>query len=104
MIGLMSGAPWRLDIRPDGSARLPYPTGQGEHSAMARSGTFDFPALVARLSTLASDEGHYERNAVVFLHREGQRGGVMGKNLHDEGFVKSVFQQALGNSPWRNCQ
>jgi hypothetical protein len=40
------------------------------------------------VTTLASDEGHYERNAVVFFHREGQRGGVLGKNVHDEGLVK----------------
>jgi hypothetical protein len=96
------GAPWRLDIRSDGSARLRYQRGKTEQNAEARSGTFDFPALVARLSTLASDEGHCERNVMVFFHWEGQRGGVLGKNLHDEGLVKSLFQQTLGRCPWRN--
>ncbi len=95
LIGLMMGLPWRLDIRPDGSARIQYLRGQTEESAEATIGTFDFPNLLATLSTEASNEGHYERNAMVFFYRQMQKGTVFGKHLHDVGLVTFLFQRAL---------
>ncbi len=102
MIGLMLGLPWRLEIRSDGSARIRYQRGQTERIAGSVSGTFDFPVLLEVLSKMASDEGHGERNPVVFFHRRGEPGMVRGKHVHDEGFVRGLFEYALGNTFWKN--
>ncbi|MFO0891085.1 MAG: hypothetical protein U0790_18315 [Isosphaeraceae bacterium] len=97
-IQVMIYRPWSLDIRADGSARLRYLKWQTDESAEAPAGTFDFADLLARLRASASDEGHYERNALVSFHRQGQSGGVRCKHLHDGGLVTSLFRQALARA------
>ena len=94
-IGLMVSQPWRLDIRPDGSARIRYAIEQTEETVAAPAGTFDFPALLETLSAAASEEGHCERNAVVFFYRNGQSGLVEGKHVHDRNLITSLFRLAI---------
>ena len=95
MIGVMMGQPWTLDIRSDGSARLRYLRGQTDESIEAPARTFDFPGLLELLPSVAVDQGHYERNAMVFFHRRGQSGGVRGRHLHDAKYITSLFEMAL---------
>ena len=98
LIGLMMGQPWRLDIRSDGSARIRYLQGQTDEAAEAPTGTFRFVELLATLAAAASEEGHFERNAMVFFHRRGQSGMVRGQHLHDRRLVMSLFQLVLERS------
>jgi hypothetical protein len=94
-IGLIMYRPWTLDIRSDGSARIRYLRSRSDESAEAPAGTFDFPDLLATLSAAVSDEGHYERNAMVTFHRRGQSGGVHAKHLHDGELATSLFRRPL---------
>jgi hypothetical protein len=68
-IGLIMFRPWNLDIRSDGSARVRYLMVRTDESSEVPAGTFDFPALLATLAAAASEEGHYERNAMIALRR-----------------------------------
>lgn len=97
-IQVMIYRPWSLDIRADGSARLRYLKWQKDESAEAPAGTFDFTDLLTRLVAAASDEGQYERNALVSFHRQGQSGGAQCKHLHDGRLVTSLFRQALSGA------
>ena len=95
MISLTVGGPWRLDIRSDGSAQLRFLEEQVDEFADAPPRTFDFRGLVDLLSAAVSDQGHYERNAIVLFHRMGQSGLVWGKNLLDRNLATAIFQEAL---------
>jgi hypothetical protein len=87
--------PWSLDIQADGSARIRYLKWPTDESAEAPAGTFDFLDLLVTLSAAGSNEGHHERNAMVFFLRKGNWGRVHGKHLHDGGLVTSLFRRAL---------
>jgi hypothetical protein len=97
-IGLIVGMPWSLDINDDGSSNLRFLRGTTDESCEAPADTFDFPQLLEALQEMSSDIGHYEKNAMVFLHRKGFRGGVSGEHIHDHQFVTSLFEKALGAS------
>jgi hypothetical protein len=98
LIDLMMGLQWRLDVRSDGSACIRYRQGQIDEAAEAPAETFNFEELLAKLSAAASGEGHYELNAMVFFHRQGQSGGLRGKHLHDSKLVRSLFRLVLKRS------
>ena len=95
MIGLIIGRPWTLDIETDGSASLRYLKGQISEVVNAPPNTFDFPMLLEALSAVASDEGHFEQNAMVFFRRKSQSSGVRAKSLRNGDTVTSLFQLAL---------
>jgi hypothetical protein len=97
-IGLMMGRPWSLDIQSDGSGRIRYLTSQIDEYAEAPAGSFDFGHLLATLIDMASDDGHYQSNAMVVFLRKGQRGGVRAKHVHDNKLVASLFRHALERS------
>jgi hypothetical protein len=94
-IGLIMYRPWTLDIHSDGSARIRYLRARSDEKAEVPTGTFDFPDLLAKLSAAVSDEGQYERNAMVTFRRQAQSGGVHAKHLHDGELATSLFRRAL---------
>ncbi len=89
-IHLMRYGPWNLDIRSDGSAQARYQSEPIDERIEAPAGTFNFPEILAKLSSAASDEGQYERNTMVAFRRKGQRGGVRCQHLHDTALVTSL--------------
>lgn len=102
LICLMIIRPWSLDIRSDGSARIRYLEGKTDETADAPAGTFRFQEVLASLTASASNEGHWDRNAMVSFHRKGQSGGVQAKHLHNSEMVTSLFQLAFKNATERN--
>lgn len=101
-ISLLAGMPWTLDIDDDGSAKLRFLESPVDEECKTPAGTFEFPQLMETLDEMASDEGHYKTNPMVFFHRKGQRGGVQGRHLHDHQFVTGLFKQALDNGSGRH--
>jgi hypothetical protein len=94
-IEVMIHPSWTLDIKADGSARLRYRHGETEAEAEAPSGAFPFAELLETLTARASEEGHFERNPMLFLFRPSQSGGVQGQHLHDHPLVASLFRRML---------
>ncbi len=96
-IRLMIFQPWELDIRSDGSARVQYPKGESSENTELPAGTFDFPDVLQALSASASasEEGHHNRYAVLYLRRQGQSGAMEGKRVPDRKLVTSLFEIAI---------
>lgn len=97
-IRLTMGLPWTLEIQSDGSARIEFSKGKAKESAEAPPGTFGIADLAAKLSAAVTDNGHPDRNAVVFFRRKGQSGGIRGKHLQDRKLVTSLFRLVLNRS------
>lgn len=93
----MAGMPWRLEIADDGSAEVQYHAWPVDEKSKVGEGFSNFEALLDRLSQLVSEDGHYDRNPTLFLHRRGQ-GMTQGQPLNGTELVASLFKRAIEQS------
>jgi hypothetical protein len=91
---------WRFRLDQDGSAEVSH-SELGMQRAVAPAGTFDFADLQGRLPAMVASEGHYNRNPVLFVFRDGQP-GARGQHFPHQALVTDFVKRVLHCGPKRN--